>query len=192
MILMKNPMAYWSRIIITTLLSSLLITTVHADRKECAIKDGMSEELSTYIKTTEQLLARIGEEAAKKQCNTTSEENSASASVHKTMSSVVGSMNESIGFSNFYTSGRFYIDIGLKTEIPTGITRDHEQLGKEIGKIKSTIETVYNRCAEDTVSGTNLSEDPVYDTSGKTFGTILTEVLKNQVDMMNFYRETVL
>lgn len=101
-------------------------------------------------------------------------------------------MNESIGFSNFATSGRFYIGIALKTEIPAGITRDHERLGKEIERINGMIEMVHGRCAEDTVSTSNLSEDPVYNTSGKTLGTILTEVLKNQVNMMNFYRETVL
>lgn len=169
------------------------MTSAYALGSDCTIKDGMSEELATYLKTTESLLSRIGEEAAKKQCNTNANgENSASASVDKTMSTVVGTMNESIGFSNFSTSGRFYIDIALKTEIPPSITRDHERLGKEIERINGMIETVHSQCAEGVVPTSNLSEDPVYNTSGKSLGTILTEVLKNQVDMMNFYRQTVL
>ncbi|HBB27630.1 TPA: hypothetical protein DCZ36_04010 [Candidatus Gracilibacteria bacterium] len=179
--------------LIVFLFSSFLITSAYAGENDCVIKNGMSEELAAYIKTTDSLLAGIGEEATKKQCNANANgENSASASVNKTKSAVVGSMNESIGFSNFATSGRFYIGIALKTEIPAGITRDHERLGKEIERINGMIEMVHGRCAEDTVSTSNLSEDPVYNTSGKTLGTILTEVLKNQVNMMNFYRETVL
>lgn len=54
------------------------------------------------------------------------------------------------------------------------------------------MELVYDRCGENTVSSTNLSEDPQYSTTGKSFATILREVLQNQVDMMNFYRATVL
>lgn len=54
------------------------------------------------------------------------------------------------------------------------------------------ITLVHSRCAEDITPATNLSEDSVYTTSGRTLGTILTEMLKNQVNMMNFYRETVL
>lgn len=89
----------------------------------------MSEELTAYIKTTDNLLSRIEEESSRKQCNANANGgNSASASIDNATSAIVGSMNESIGFSNFYTSGRFYIDIALKTEIPMGITRDHEQL----------------------------------------------------------------
>ncbi len=101
-------------------------------------------------------------------------------------------MNEAIGFSNFYTSSRFYIGIGLKTEIPAGITRDHERLGKEIERINNAISFVHSRCAEDVVPSSNISEDSVYLTTGKTLGVILKEVLQNQVDLMNFYRETVL
>ena len=54
------------------------------------------------------------------------------------------------------------------------------------------MEIVSNRCAINTVSSSNISTDTVYDTTGKTLGTILTDMLKNQVNMMNFYRETVL
>lgn len=190
---MRISLTFLNRLAITMVSSFFFVASVYAGGGDCAIKDGMSDELTTYLKTTENLLSRVSEEAMKKQCNTNANgENSASASVDKTMSTVVGSMNESIGFSNFYTSGRFYIDIALKTEIPKGITRDHEQLGKEIERINGMIDTVHGRCAESMVPASNLSEDPVYDTSGKTLGTILKEVLKNQVDMMNFYRETVL
>lgn len=169
------------------------VTSAYAGTADCAIKNGMSPELVTYIKTTEDLLSKIEGEAAKKSCAVNANgENGASASVNKTMSAVIGSMNESIGFSNFYTSGRFYIDIALKTELPAGITRDHERLGKELERIKNTTETVYSRCAEGVVPIANLSDDPAYGTSGKSLGAILKEVLKNQVDMMNFYRETVL
>ncbi len=190
---MKTFSLILNRTLITIFVLPLLVVSTYASGSDCAIKDGMSEELATYIKTTENLLSQIEKEAAKKQCNTNANgENSASASVNKTMSAVVGSMNESIGFSNFATSGRFYIGIALSTEIPAGITRDHERLGKEIERINNMIERVHNRCAENTVPTSNLSEDPVYSTSGKTLGIMLTEVLKNQVDMMNFYRETVL
>lgn len=179
------------RIIILGLFSCFFVVSVYASDADCTIKNGMSEELATYMKTTEKLLSRINDEAAKKTCSTNGE-NTASANINKTMSAVVGSMNESIGFSNFYTSGRFYIDIALKTEIPVGIRRDHEQLGKEIDRINTMISVVYNRCSEGSIPTSNLSDDPVYNTSGKTLGNILTEVLKNQVNMMNFYRETVL
>lgn len=54
------------------------------------------------------------------------------------------------------------------------------------------ITLVDSRCAEDITPAANLSEDSVYITSGRTLGTILTDMLKNQVNMMNFYRETVL
>lgn len=190
---MKTSSLFLGYLITTILLSSFLATPTYAGNENCPINDGMSEELASYIKTTENLLSRIEQEALKKGCNAnTNGENSATASVDKTKSAVVGSMNESIGFSNFATSGRFYIDIALKTEIPPGITRDHEQLGKEIEHINNTIDLVHNRCAEDVVPVSNLSDDPVYSTSGKSLGNTLTEVLKNQVDMMNFYRETVL
>lgn len=152
----------------------------------------MSQELTEYLSTTDSLLSRIEGESAKSPCNPAEGGNSASASIDKTMSAVVGSMNESIGFSNFYTSGRFYIQIALKTEVPTAITRDHERLGKELERIQGVIELVHNQCGQDIVPSSNLSEDTVYNTSGKTLGTILKEVLKNQVDMMNLYRETVL
>jgi hypothetical protein len=54
------------------------------------------------------------------------------------------------------------------------------------------MEMVYNRCAEDVTPTSNLSEDPTYSTVNKTLGVMLKEILRNQVDMMNFYRETVL
>lgn len=54
------------------------------------------------------------------------------------------------------------------------------------------METVYGQCAESIVPTTNLSEDPAYSTVNKSLGDILKKVLINQVDMMNFYRETVL
>lgn len=101
-------------------------------------------------------------------------------------------MNGAIGFSNFYTSGRFYIGIALKTEIPAGITRDHERLGKQTERINAMIDLVHSHCSEDTIATTNLSDDTVYTTIDKTYGTVLQEVLSNQIDMMNFYRETVL
>lgn len=190
---MKKFLSFLKYASMTLFVASVCIIPAYASGAACDIDNGMSEELTAYIRTMGNLLSRIEEEAAKKQCNTnTGSENSASASVDKTMSTVIGSMNESIGFSNFYTSGRFYIDIALKTEIPRGITRDHERLGKEIERIKNVIETVHGRCAEDIVPKLNLSEDPVYDTSGKSLGAMLTEILKNQVNMMNFYRETVL
>lgn len=190
---MKKSSTFLNRMMATILLSVFSVASAYASGGDCAIDDGMSKELTAYIKTTENLLSRIGEEASKKQCNTNTDGgNSASVSVEKATSSVVGSMNESIGFSNFYTSGRFYIDIALKTEIPKGITRDHEQLGKEVGYISNMIDTVHSRCAENIIPTSNLSEDPAYDTSGKTLGNILTEMLQNQVNMMNFYRKTVL
>lgn len=127
----------------------------------------MSTELSTYLKTTEKLLSNIRAEASKTSCGLNGGESS-SASIEKTSSAFVGSMNEAIGFSNFATSGRFYIDLALKSEIPAGITRDHEQLGKEIDRIKNTMEIVYNICAGDLIPMSNLSEDPVYNTTGKT------------------------
>jgi hypothetical protein len=164
----------------------------YAGGQDCSIKNGMSPELLAYIKTTEKLLGRIVDASAKSQCGLSSSEGGASAMADKTLSAVVGSMNESIGFSNFYTSGRFYVDLAIKTEIPVGITRDHEQLGKEIENIKSIMERVYGRCADSQVVTTNISDDPVYDTSGKTLGQILKNVLQNQVNMMNFYRQTVL
>lgn len=157
----------------------------------CVIKSGMSKELSTYLRTVDALRARLETEAVKKQCGSNGSE-SASTKSSKTTSAIIGSMNESIGFSNFYTSGRFYVDLALESEIPFGITRDHEQLGKEIGLIKNTIEIVHSQCAEDTILDNNLSDDPLYNTSGKTFGVVLREVLQNQIEMMNFYRATVL
>lgn len=175
------------------LLSGFFLSPVYASAEACAIKNAMSEELSSYIRTTEKLLSKIIDEASEKQCDTSGNgADSASASLNKTTSAFVGTMNAGIGFSNFATSGRFYIGIALSTEIPASIPRDHAKLGREIERIKNTIELVHNRCAEDVVPSSNLSDDSVYDTSGKTLGTILTEVLRNQVDMMNFYRETVL
>lgn len=182
-----------NRALVALVLSSFLVTSAYAGNKDCVINNGMSEDLAAYIKTTDNLLSRIEEESAKKQCGANvSNGESTSANADKAMSAVIGSMNERIGFSNFYTSERFYVDLALKTEVPKGITRDHEQLRKEIEHIKNTMEMVYRRCADSTVSTSNLSEDPLYSTSGKTFGTVLTDMLKNQVDMMNFYRETVL
>lgn len=190
---MKILLLFLKSIFTIFLLVAFFVTSVSALGADCAIKDGMSEELTEYIRVTEKLLARVGEEASAKQCNANANgQNSASASVNNTKSTIVGSMNESIGFSNFSTSGRFYVDMTLKSEIPPGITRDHERLGKETEHITNLIELVHSRCAENTILETNISEDPVYSTSGKSIGTVLTEVLRNQVDMMNFYRETAL
>lgn len=159
----------------------------------CAIKSGMSKELSTYMQTAEKLRSQIEEQTLKNQCGTTKAgENSASATAEKTQSAIIGSINEHIGFSNFFTSGRFYVGLALKSEIPTGITRDHEQLGKEMERIRDTMELVYTRCAEGVVPTTNLSDDSVYSTSEKSLGIITKDMLQNHVDMMNFYRQTVL
>lgn len=187
---MKIPHTFLRRISIIVLMSSLTLGSVWAE-ETCVIKSGMSKELSTYIRTVDALRGRLETEAMKKQCGSNGPE-SGSARAQKTTSAIIGSMNESIGFSNFYTSGRFYIDLALKSEIPYGITRDHDQLGQEIELIKSTIEIVHNQCAEDTTLSSNLSDDPLYSTSGKSFGAVLKEVLGNQIDMMNFYRATVL
>lgn len=51
---------------------------------------------------------------------------------------------------------------------------------------------MHGQCAENVIAPINLSDDPTYTTLNKSLGTILREVLINQVDMMNFYRETVL
>lgn len=193
---MKIFLPFLSRVAAVLLLSSFLATSTYAAAASgvgCVIDKGMSEELAKYLSTTDSLLSRISEESAKTPCNTHANGvNSASEGIEQTMSAVVGSMNESIGFSNFYTSGRFYINIALKTEVPMGITRDHTRLGQEIERIQGVIQIVHSQCGEDIVPTSNLSEDTVYNTSGKTLGTILTEVLKNQVNMMNLYRETVL
>ncbi len=186
--------ALFSRKIFTiTVMSFFCVTSVYAGGESCTMDNGMSEELTTYLRTADVLLTKIGDEASKVQCGIgTDGGNSASASTERVQSTIVGSINERVGFSNFATSGRFFVDMALKTEIPVGISRDHEQLGRELERINSMIEIVHGRCAENTVSSSNISTDTVYDTNGKTFGNILTDMLKNQVDMMNFYRETVL
>ena len=155
--------------------------------------NGMSEELITYLRTADALLSKIGDDTSKVQCGIgTDGGNSASASAERAQSTIVGSVNERVGFSNFATSGRFFVDMALKTEIPVGISRDHEQLGRELERINSMIEIVHGRCAENTALSSNISTDTVYTTTDKTFGKILTDMLKNQVDIMNFYREIVL
>lgn len=65
------------------LVSSFVITQVYAD-EACVIKNEMSPELASYIKTTENLLSRIREEAGKNQCNSNKNgENSALASMRQ-------------------------------------------------------------------------------------------------------------
>gem|GEM_PF-4229512 len=101
-------------------------------------------------------------------------------------------MNETLNFSNFFTSTRFYIDIVLKSEIPPNFKRDHERLGSEIENTKIVYEKVYSKCAGEKIISSNLSDDPSYDTSGKTLGTVLKDLLQTEVNMLNFYREAVL
>lgn len=54
------------------------------------------------------------------------------------------------------------------------------------------MEIVYAHCAENSVAENNFLETDPYETKGKTNGTIIQELLINQVEMMNFYRATVL
>jgi hypothetical protein len=181
------------KIFTVIVVSFFCVTSVYAGEEGCTMDNGMSEELITYLRTADALLSKIGDEASKVQCGIgTDGGNSASASTERAQSTIVGSINERVGFSNFATSGRFFVDMSLKTEIPVGISRDHEQLGRELERINSMIEIVHGRCAENTALSSNISTDTVYTTTDKTFGKILTDMLKNQVDMMNFYRETVL
>ena len=166
---------------------------VWAKGEDCPIENGMSKELAAYIQTTTKLRTAIEAEAWKNQCGIDANEgNGASASIEKAQSAIVGSINETIGFSNFFTSGRFYVGLALKSEIPPGITRDHEALGREMERIRNTVELVYNKCADGVISKTKLLDDPIYDTTKLSLGTIAKDMLKNHVDMMNFYRKTAL
>jgi hypothetical protein len=71
--------------------------------------------------------------------------------------------------------------------------RDHARLGKELEKIKSTIDTVYGRCAGNIIPAVSIQkEDILYNVSGNSLGEILTEVLKNHINIMNVYRSTVI
>lgn len=101
-------------------------------------------------------------------------------------------MNSALGFSNFATAGRFYIDVALRTEIPPAITRDHRKLASELDKIREAIDIVYNRCSNNTIVDKNFIDEKIYQTKGKTTGSILQELLINQVNMMNMYRSVVL
>lgn len=49
------------------LLSFFFVNSVYA--ADCAIKSGMSEELTNYIKAVDTIVSKIGDEASKKQCN---------------------------------------------------------------------------------------------------------------------------
>ncbi|MDP2103353.1 MAG: hypothetical protein Q8K26_00335, partial [Candidatus Gracilibacteria bacterium] len=178
------------------LLFILIVTfspSVFAADSDCPTKNSTSEELTSYLQKSQTLRAKIANEAEKYDCNTNNPEgNSASATVDSTQSAFVGSMNETLTFSNFFTSTRFYIDIVLKSEIPPSFKRDHEQLGREIEYTKIVYEKVYSKCAGEKIISSNLSDDPSYDTSGKTLGTVLKDLLQTEVNMLNFYRESVL
>lgn len=178
------------------LLFTLIITCsspVFAAGWPCPTKNSTSEELTSYLQKSQTLRAKLSAEAEKYECNTLNPEgNSASATIDNTQSVFVGSMNETLTFSNFFTSTRFYIDVVLKSEIPPSFKRDHDRLGSEIEYTKTAYEQVYNRCAGEKVLSKNLSDDPSYDTSGKTLGTVLKDLLQTEVNMLNFYREAVL
>lgn len=80
---MKISFVLPHRILTTIFLIPFLITQVYAD-DACVIKNEMSPELASYIKTTENLLSRIREEAGKNQCNSNkNRENSALASIRQ-------------------------------------------------------------------------------------------------------------
>lgn len=67
---MKIFSSFLKYILTTLLFVSFFATQTYAAAGDCAIKTGMSEELSTYIKTMNNLLSRTYEEASKKQCET--------------------------------------------------------------------------------------------------------------------------
>lgn len=127
---MKRSHTFLGRTIVFMVLSFCTVDFSYAAAtatQACSINQGLSEELTAYVATLGKLLSKIETEATKKGCGTDGTE-STSANINKTASAFVGSMNESIGFSNFTTSTRFYVGMALRTEIPPGITRGHEQL----------------------------------------------------------------
>lgn len=127
---MKRFHTFLGRTIVFIVLSFFAVdfsSAATTTTETCTINQGLSEELTAYVTTLGKLLSKIETEALKKQCGTNGAE-STSANVNKTVSAIVGSMNESIGFSNFTTATRFYVSIALKTEVPPGITRGHDQL----------------------------------------------------------------
>lgn len=99
---MKTTHTFLRSIPLILLMSIFLVNSASAE-EACVIKSGMSKELSTYIRTVDALRGRLESEATKKQCGSNGPD-SASARAQKTTSAIIGSMNESIGFSNFYTS----------------------------------------------------------------------------------------
>lgn len=181
------------KLILLFVLCGALSSSVLAAGSDCPTKNSTSEELTSYLEKSQTLRSKIANEAEKYECNTNNPEgNSASATIDNTQSAFVGSMNEALTFSNFFTSTRFYIDVVLKSEIPPNFKRDHDRLGNEIESTKAVYERVYNRCAGEKIISKNLSDDPGYDTSGKTLGWVLKDLLQTEVNMLNFYREAVL
>lgn len=51
---------------------------------------------------------------------------------------------------------------------------------------------VYSQCAGNIPVGDILKEDTAYNVSGTTLGEILTEILKNQITIINVYRGVVI
>lgn len=151
----------------------------------CVIESAPSVELGAYLVNTETVLQGVLDKAVNT-CPT----DSLGSSADKLQSALVGTLNSSIGFSNFVTATRFYV-MGLGTEVPPQLDRDHASLGRSLEQIRDAMTIVYERCSENTPIYENFLPSG-YETKNKTAGNILRELLTNQVDMMNFYRATVL
>lgn len=158
--------------------------------KDCSIRDGVTAELSTYLSNVDTVLSAIPTDN-KCQPNANGK-NSATASIEQAISSIVGTINNSLSLTNFFTSTRFYVGIALKTEVPPGFTRDHTSLIRSLDRIERKMEDVYARCATDLPMPAVSMKDANYSTDGKKVDAVLKDMLGNASNMLNFYRETVL
>lgn len=129
-----------SNILIRSTVSVLALfstTLSYAAGGSCVIENAPSVELGTYLVNTETVIRGVLDKSVNA-CPT----ESLGSSADKLQSALVGTLNSTIGFSNFVTATRFYV-MGLKTEAPPQLDRDHASLGRTMEQIQDAMRIVY-------------------------------------------------
>ena len=163
----------------------------------CAIDTGPNKDLSDYIKNLDRAITEISSRASGANCGNTSKGTpSGTDGVSRAVSVIVGSTNKAFSPEDMASSGRFSIDLILRSEIPDALRRDYNLLLRKQAAVNSLIDGIYRNCGGDIrVLPADIIDDPGFSGENgeeKALGDIAGDLLTNHVKIIGFYRESVI
>lgn len=153
-------------------------------KNSCKIQDAPAKALEVYIDNINTILSEIQSSLSKT--------DSSPGTIEQERLRILWSLSSITNFSSHYSSFDFYVALPITTEIPYPVKRDHQRLQQQTDTLTTTLQRLVRRWHGSTIVSDPCSGIDNCDFRDVSVRYILTELIKNNKNITDFYRLSII